>query len=406
MLITCIIVQITACTSDDAKPGLVITSMAPLSGPKETIVTITGSGFSQTLTNNAVTLNDKLCQVTAVTATTLTVSIPAKAGSGKLVVTVGNKTGESPSFEYLLTHTVSTFAGSTSGNVDGTGTAAQFFGLFGMAIDNNDNLFVTEYINNKIRKITPSAVVTTLATGDGSLRGLAFDEDNNLFVLDDHKIFKRTPGGVVTTIAGSTSGFADGMGTAAQFAEPIGIALDAAGNLFVSDFFNHRIRKITPAGEVTTLAGGVQGFADGTGTEAQFSSPQNLIFGNEGNLFVADEGNNRIRKITPQGVVTTLAGSTQGLANGTGTAAQFYAPRSLVLDQEGNLLVADYGNSLIRKITPAGVVSTFAGSTAGYQDGLTAEAKFNMPNGLVFDKDGNLFITDLNNYRIRKIVSE
>jgi streptogramin lyase len=156
----------------------------------------------------------------------------------------------------------------------------------------------------------------------------------------------------VTTVAGGTGGYADGAGTDARFDEPMGITADAAGNLYVADTYNHRIRKIDPSGAVTTVAGdGTWGSADGAGTAAQFNHPSGITADAAGNLYVADTYNHRIRKIDPSGAVTTVAGGTWGYAEGTGTDARFNLPSGITADAAGNLYVADYGNHRIRKLT-------------------------------------------------------
>lgn len=213
----------------------------------------------------------------------------------------------------------------------------------------------------------------------------------------------------VSTLAGTGSdGFRDGPGNVAQFSFPDGAAVDAQGTVYVADAGNGSIRKITPAGIVSTLAGnGSPGFANGTGSAAQFSAPADVVLDGQNNVYVADFDNNCIRKITPAGVVSTLAGTTtKGLANGTGTAARFNAPNGLAIDAQGNLYVADYFNYCIRKVTPAGVVSTWAGTGArGYADGPGNTAQFLGPEGLALDAQGNLYVADFGGYRIRKITA-
>jgi gliding motility-associated-like protein len=212
-----------------------------------------------------------------------------------------------------------------------------------------------------------------------------------------------TPSSVVSTFAGSTFGFADGIGTAARFNTPIGVTLDATGNMYVTDNTNHRIRKITPTGTVSTLAGSFQGFADGTGISAQFFNPVGVVADATGNIYVADSNNARIRKITPTGTVSTFAGTTEGFGDGTGTAAQFDTPYEITIDASGNIYVADFSNHKIRKITPAGEVTTLAGSTQGFTDGTGTAAQFNNPSGVAVDTDGNVYVADFNNRRIRKV---
>ena len=183
------------------------------------------------------------------------------------------------------------------------------------------------------------------------------------------------------------------------------MAVDSSGNVYVTDENNHRIRKITTNGVVSTLAGtNAEGFKDGTASTAQFYYPYGVAVDSSGNVYVADSNNHRIRKITPEGVVTTFAGSTEGFADGTGNTAQFYYPAGVAVDSSGNVYVTDNGNHRIRKITSAGVVTTFAGTgTKDFADGAANTAKFRYPSDVAVDSSGNVYVADERDDRIRKI---
>ena len=275
---------------------------------------------------------------------------------------------------------VSTLAGGPAGYADGTCAAAQFNGPSGVAVDLYGNVYVADSFNNCIRIITVRGMVSTLA-GSG------------------------------------VAGINDGTGTSAYFNNPTGVALDGSGNVYVADKGNNCIRKIDSGKRVTTLAGngrsGFGGYADGTGTSAQFNSPSGVAADLSGNVYVADQGNNCIRKITALGEVSTLAGSvTAGYADGQGAAAQFNRPSGVALFSRstvngnviGNLYVADQGNNRIRKITPVGVVSTLAGSgTQGGINGTGASAQFNGPSGVAVDGSGTVYVADFGNQRIQVV---
>jgi sugar lactone lactonase YvrE len=326
------------------------------------------------------------------------------------------------------TATMSTFAGTagTSGSADGTGTAASFFWPTGIAVDASDNLYVADSGNSKIRKITSAGVVTTLTGTDETTglparfvvpEGVTVDASGSVYVAETIicTIRKITSAGVVTILAGSDSyGSTDGTGTAATFTDPVGIAADASGNIYVADSGNSEIRKITSAGVVTTLAGkaGTLGSADGTGTAASFTNPQGVAVNASGNVYVADSVDNNIRMVTSAGVVTTLAGggdyTTSGSADGTGTAASFNYPEGIAVDASGNRYVADSVNNTIRKVTTEGVVTTFAGTAGsfGSVDGTGTVASFWSPEGIAVDASGNVYVADTYNSTIRKITSE
>jgi sugar lactone lactonase YvrE len=296
--------------------------------------------------------------------------------------------------------TLSFLSGSgASGSTDGSGAMASFYQPVQITTDASGNMYVADYANCKIRKITPAGVTTTFAGSglrgftDGSSTtasfrypiGVAVDASGNVYVADtdNHLIRKITPAGVVSTLAGSTTspGFANGTGAAAHFQYPSGVAVDASGNVYVADTNNQKIRKITPAGVVSTFAGsGVVGSDDGTGAAATFKYPRGIEVDASGNVYVVDNGNNKIRKINPAGKVSTLAGSTtSGDVDGTGAAARFSGPYELAVDASGTVYVADSGK--IKKISPTGVVTTWAGFGA---------------NGLDVDPSGNVYVVSAN----------
>jgi hypothetical protein len=320
---------------------------------------------------------------------------------------------------------VTTLAGQAGvqGSTDGTGSAARFDQPDGVACDARGNIYVADTENDTIRKITPAGVVTTLAGRAGDLAGpdapsgalpnspvgVACDPLGDLYVADGPAILKISPAGVVTTLAGneSVSGSADGTGSAARFDVPVGVACDALGNVYVSDIIDDTIRKITPDGVVTTLAGqaGVQGSTDGTGSAARFGQPDGVACDARGNIYVADTFNHDIRKITPTGVVTTLAGKADALygnVDGSGSAARFTTPIGIVCAPDGNLYVMQ-GNNLLREVTPAGVVTTLAGHGQGSADGIGRAASFRAGQQIACDKQGDLYVADCGNDTIRKI---
>ena len=325
---------------------------------------------------------------------------------------------------------VSTLAGlaGASGTNDAQGSAARFTNPTGVAVDSSNDVFVADFGNHTIRKITPAGMVSTLAglagapgtndgTGDAARfnlpYGLAVDRSNVIYVADssNHTIRKISPAGVVSTLAGLPGvwGTNNGTGGAARFHTPTGVTLDPSMDVFVADYFNHAIRKITPAGLVSTFAGrlGISGTLNGTGTAARFNNPSSVAADGRTNIFVADYGNQTIRKITSAAAVTTFAGLalTSGSTDGTGSAARFLAPNGVALDAATNIYVADNGNSTIRKITPAAVVTTFAGRTGGVgsTDGSGSLARFNVPNSLALDSSNYLYLADEGNDTIRKI---
>ena len=325
-----------------------------------------------------------------------------------------------------------TLAGSAGsrGSTDATGSAASFNYPYGVAVDTAGNVFVADYSNHTIRKVTSAGVVTTLAgaaeyTGSTDATGSAarfyrpssvsVDTAGNVFVADynNHTIRKVTSAGVVTTLAGAagSSGNTNATGSAARFNFPYGVSVDTAGNVYVGDYGNHTIRKVTSSGVVTTLAGtaGSFGSTDATGSAARFRNPAGVSVDSAGNVFVADTYNHTIRKVTSAGVVTTLAGTagSEGGTDATGSAARFRYPRGVSADTAGNVFVADTVNYTIRKVTSAGVVTTEAGyvGNTGSNNGLGSAARFNGPFGVSVDTAGNVFVADTQNHTIRNSIT-
>jgi hypothetical protein len=338
-----------------------------------------------------------------------------------------------------MTYEVTTLTGQPgkSGFVNGAKTKARFFNPSDVAVDGSGNIYVADAWNNAIRKTSAKGFVSTVVKGV-SWTTFAVDAWGNNFYVGDgttNAVFRVASTGPVTTLAGGGKpwpfemgnlfgglttnwvnwGFADGTGVAARFSGPRPGVVDGAGNVYVSD--NHAIRRITTDGVVTTIAGGrvdsterngdeivvrtKSGFANGLGTNALFDSPAGLAVDGAGNIYVADWGNSAIRKITTGGLVTTIAGNgLAGFRDGTNALLDF--PLDVAVDGSGNVYVADTGNHAIRKITSGGVVTTIAGSgVSGFRDGT--DALFDFPSGLAVDGAGNIYVADSGNHVVRKI---
>jgi sugar lactone lactonase YvrE len=331
-----------------------------------------------------------------------------------------NSTGVNPG------HTGTNGTGGSTGSTDSTTTTTLFSSPADVAVDAAGNLYVADYWNNRIQKITPAGVVSTLAgtgnigaiNGIGKLAsfngpsGVAVDGSGNVYVADsgNNLIRKITSDGTVSTLAGTIVAV-DTSNTATStplFSGPSGVAVDASANVYVADAGNNRICVVSASGVTRTLAGkGGAGSNNGAGTSATFDNPTGVAVDVSGNVYVADLLNNMIRKISPAGVVSTLAGNGSiGSKDGIDTAARFYFPNSVTVDASGNVYVTDEINNLIRKIAPDGTVTTLAGSgAAGAQNGIGTAASFSDPAGITVDASGNLYVADANNNMIRKITS-
>ena len=319
---------------------------------------------------------------------------------------------------------VDTLAGTGhAGSRNGIHRASRFNWPTDIVTDRHGNLYVADFNNHQIRVISRKGVVTTFAgsgvpghadgTGKEAMfhgpHSIAMDAQGNVIATDANNfcIRKITPDGLVTTVAGNRfPGYLDGTGEFALFVYPTGIAINRDGNIYIADRGSHTIRKITPDGTVTTLAGtGEAGYQDGQGTEAKLHDPITLALDSKGNLFIADAGNHSIRKITLEGWVTTFAGRPlPGYKDGRTAEALFHRPMGLAFDDNDNLYVSDSNNSRIRRITPDGVVTTLAGTGAsGYVNGPGYIARFDFPTGLGVDRNGYLYVADSGNHLIRSI---
>jgi streptogramin lyase len=377
---------------------LAITNFSPDHGPANTIVTINGTGFDPNPAGDSVFFNGKAATIISASSNSIVAKVPVGAGSGNVSVKVNNSIviGQVFTYETAITRLVIAGTGS-AGTANGTGTAASFALPTGITIDPSGNIYVMELAASTVRKITPAAVVSTFAgksftqgnqdgTGSGALfdyaNDIAADKTGNVFLADydNNNIRKITPAGVVTTfIPGGMS-------------SPTGIAVDAQNYVYVASPSDVKVRKISPSGMITNV---------GTGNNSD--EIYDVTVDQNGNLFVCDRGTNMIRKISPSGVVTDIAGiwHVSGMTNGQGNTATFKRPSSIAVDNNGNIYVADVGNNAIRKINSSGVVSTYLANAAAY----TTDANFFGSYGVAVDKDGIVYITNTE-HRIVKIIEQ
>ncbi len=324
---------------------------------------------------------------------------------------------------------ITTVAGGGNGADGGPATSAQLGKPQGVAVDAAGNLYIADSSDDRIRKVSMAGIISTVAgneqigfSGDGGPassavvnrpQGVALDAAGNLYIADSNnsRVRKVSTGGIITTLAGGGSGGDGGPATSAQLESPLGVAVDAAGDLFIADTNGNRARRVLPNGTISTAAGnGTSGYSGdgGPATGAQLWTPYGVAVDSAGNLFIAEATTNRVRKVS-NGVISTVAGTTIGGFSGDGgpaTSAQLFSPQSVAVDASGNLYIADSMNNRVRKVSPSGVISTVAGNgQSGYSGdgGPATSAQLGEPWGVAIDSAGNLYIADYFNFRIRKV---
>ena len=334
------------------------------------------------------------------------------------------------------TGTITTIAGTGGRGFSGDGgpaVEAELRNPSGVAVDGAGNLYIADTVNHRIRKVDSTGTITTVAgTGQYGFGGdggpatavrLAYPDDvavdgaGNLYIAEssDDRVRKVDSTGTITTIAGTGRfGFRGDGGPAvkADLFNPSGVAVDGAGNLYIADVSNHRIRKVDSTGTITTIAGtGGSGFSGdgGPAVEAKLYNPRGVAVDGAGNLYIAESGNERIRKVDSTGTITTIAGTGERGFSGDGgpaVEAKLYNPRGVAVDGAGNLYISDATNSRIRKVDSTGTITTVAG-TGQYgfsgDDGPAPAARLAFPRGVAVDGAGNLYIADFGNHRIRKL---
>ncbi len=366
--------------------------------------------------------------VTGLAAGVATISYAVATSCGTvyatLLFTVGSVTGS--------TYNISTIAGTGVAGYNGEGAVASVNLNYPYAAvkDAAGNMYIADQVNHRVRKITAAGVVSTIAgnggagfSGDGGAAtaaalniptGVLVDASGNVYITDCYngRIRKVSTTGIITTVVGGGTGVDGSAATAANLYRPTSICFDASGNMYIAETGNHKVRKINTSGIISTFAGtGVSGFnGDGAGAATkQLSSPICVIADGSGNVYISDLGNNLVRKVTTAGAISTIAGTgTAGYSGdgGAATAARIHSPYGIAMDASGNIYICDFDNYGIRKVSAAGIITTFAGNASyGYSGdgGWATAANLSRPTGVSVDAAGNVYVADQYNHRIRKI---
>lgn len=391
----------------------------PLEGPKETVVTVTGNNFGTDSEAVSIFINGKEMPILSIEDSEIQFEVLPKTFTGEVELRFSDQSFSPGIFEYEITTTVSTFAGSTEGHADGLGSEAKFYFPRDIVLDERGKLYVADHENHRIRDINSEGFVFTYTGSEegfdnGNLstatfnkpRGLFIDDQGSIYVADqgNDAIRKIDPNGNVFI---AFQNFENESGGTDHIKAPFDYALDSKGNAYIVELVNNRILKRMSDGTVMAIGDGTPGHKDGPGASAQFIEPTALAIDANDNVYVVDNGNHKIRMIDENGVVSTVAGTVKGDQDGHISQAQFYYPSDITLDVHGNMYITDSGNHKIKKISAGGTVTTLAGNESGNNDGLGSDAQFGYPFGLVVNAEGTLlYVADTFNHRIRKIVME
>jgi sugar lactone lactonase YvrE len=311
-------------------------------------------------------------------------------------------------------------------------TSTELYTPHGVAVDSSGNIYIADNGNNRVRKVSAGIIITVAGNGTGLYSGdsgaatsaelygpsgVAVDSSGNIYIADTYneRIRKVSTSGIITTVAGNGAATFSGDGGAATSAElhgPSGVAVDSSGNIYIADTYNERIRKVSTSGIITTVAGNGTGGYSGDGgaaTSAELYYPSGVAVDSSGNIYIADRNNDRIREVSTSGIITTVAGNgTWGYSgdSGAATSAELYGPSGVAVDSSGNIFFVEDGNNRVRKVSASGIITTVAGNgTGGYSGdgGVATSAELYTPYGVAVDSSGNIYIADLNNNRIRKV---
>ncbi len=357
---------------------------------------------------------------------------PATLGTWVVSISGGPGTNRSSS-AYTVAPRITTVAGNGSSGFSGDGglaTNATMTNPMGIALDSAGDIFFADSGSSRVREVNLSGIINTFVQSPTTVTGMAFDSSGNLYIVAQmsHAVYEVSPSGSVTKVVGTgySTGSIDGEGgdprddlgdgkqaLSCSLSYPTDVAIDASGNLYIADKNNQRVRKVDhTTGIVSTVAG--TGVAGGSGdggpaTSAQLNQPSGLAIDNQGNLYIAEQGGNRVRKVSTSGIISTVAGTGTYGYSGDGyaaTVAKLAIPYAVAVDGSGNLYIADTGNNRIRKVDTAGIITTIAGNgSSGYSGdgGPSTAAALNKPMGVAVDASGNVVISDTFNQRIRRL---